>query len=532
MDDLGRQARPAQTAAPAAASAEAAGEFAPSAEDLDAVRILQLARLAHTHAAPTASQQAFGGRTSHDGGFTGFGAEFQPFSYTDPHVNHSKLDPEARALGAQHVRMFVPIEAVMSGMLGKAGPDHMKDNVDRLEKQVQKDPSNAELQKELAGAKKSYADAVRFTDSFTKTLLLAGKHTTINLTFCGGASHPGLVDQYSLVVRYLIGQGYDHLQLTLENEPNGPDSGNGFRGTFDKGVKDHNRAEEDAGAKQYVAEYQRLDQDLRDPNEGSVRDQVKVVGGDMVGNNRDEFWRTITRLGLNKYVDAYSFHIYWGANKDLAKTLLDLQHDQALGAQIAKGKTLQVTEFGKERFATPEERAKDPSKGIYAVETGVGPAFEQGIFALSAINDGFAGVVKWDAFDGDYHDGKLQSDASTFHLIGGPESKYATDASYRLLQMFTHATEPGWRATGTNHGAGGSEVHFRSADGKDGAILAMQAQGGTLSTAGLPAGEKIRVAIWNQDGKGGLSHEVLAPGAHSIHIPVGGAVAVSTKPLG
>src|SRR5256885_9526537 len=28
------------------------------------------------------------------------------------------------------------------------------------------------------------------------------------------------------------------------------------------------------------------------------------------------FWRTITRLGLNKYVDAYSFHIYWGANKD------------------------------------------------------------------------------------------------------------------------------------------------------------------------------------------------------------------------
>ena len=555
MDDLERPRRQGSaTAADAtgASPASEAGDAAAQQEDLDAAMMLAMARQQQVQAgAPSASEQAFGEprtaaapapaphpsakpkpASSHDGGFTGFGAEFQPYTYTDPHENHGKLDPEVKRLGVQHTRVFVPFAAVQTGLLGKAGTDHLKANVDKLQAAAQAAPSDENLKKRLAAAQQEYAQAVSYVTSFVKTLELAGKKTTINLTFCGGTGAPETIDQFSQVVRYLVGQGFQKLQLTLENEPNGPDNGDGFRGRFDKGVRTGNQAESDEAAKEYVGSYQRLDADLSDKNAGNVRDQVSVVGGDMVPNNRTKFWETITRLGLNKYVDAYSFHIYWGANKGLGDAVQQLAQIQQLGSHIAKGKALQITEFGKERFTTQAERAKDPShKGVHAVEQGVEPAFEQGLFALSAVNIGFTGVVKWDAFyGGEHHKGDGKGDPGQYYMIDQHDN---ADATYRLMRMFTHATEPGWRVHGTNHGVEGAEAHFRSGDGKGGAILAMSKRGGSVSTADLPNHEKLYVTTWNGNGTGGLQTHTLAPGARdNVAIPVNGAVAVSTRPIG
>jgi hypothetical protein len=557
MDDLERPRRPAAATSTTTTdvTSEQGGAEAPAAqEDADVALLLRMAQQQDPQQAPSASDQAFDsassapapstphaaapaakrphGTSSHDGGFTGFGAEFQPYGYMDPHLNHNKLDPEVRKLGVQHTRIFVPWGAVETGLLGKAATDYEKANIDHLTAQLQQTPNDPKLQERLHNAQKQYANDTSFTNSFVKTLELAGKQTTINLTFCGATGRPETIDQFSKVVRYLIGQGYTGIQLTLENEPNGPDQSDSNRGHFNKGVRDHNQAEMDAAAKNYVDEYARLDADLRDQSAGNVRDQVSIVGGDMVPNNRTKFFETITKLGLNKYVDSYSFHLYWGANKGIGGALQDLKTMQALGHKYAKGKSLQITEFGKERFTTAEERAKDPDhKGVHAVEAGTEPAFEQGLFALSAVNDGFTGVVKWDAFyAGEHHKGDGKGDPGQYYMIQGPQQGYSTDATYRLIRMFTHATEPGWRVQGTNHGVEGAEAHFKSADGKGGAILAMSKGGGSVSTAGLPH-ERLHVTTWNANGKGGLETSTVAHGA-AVHIPANGAVAVSTKAMG
>ena len=469
--------------------------------------------------------------SSHDGGFTGFGAEFQPYTYTDPHENHAKLDPEVRRLGVQHTRLFVPFQAVETGLLGKAGTDYLQKNLDKLTTESQANPSDQALKKRLEQAQQDYAQAVSYTTSFLKTLELAGKQTTINLTFCGGTAHPEMIDRFTECVRYLVGQGFQNLQLTLENEPNGPDQSDGFRGRFNKGVQNHDKKMENEAVGEYVASYQRLDADLRDKNAGNVRDQVTVVGGDMVSHHLAEFWQTITRLGLNKYVDAYSFHIYWGADKSIYKAIQQLVDIRKLGSHVAPGKSLQITEFGQERFATKAERAKDPShKGAHAVEKGTEPAFEQGMFALSAVGIGFTGVVKWDAFyGGEHHKGDGKGDPGQFYMI---DQQNNTDAMYRLMRMFTHATEPGWIVRGAEHSDAGAQATFHSPDGKGGAILAMNKGGGSISTAELPRHEKLHITTWNGNGKGGLATHTAPAGSHpSVAIPPNGAVAISTKPI-
>src|SRR5258705_347844 len=93
------------------------------------------------------------------------------------------------------------------------------------------------LQQRLANARKQYAQDIRYVNSFLKTLALAGKDTTINLTFSGSVGHDGRIDQLASVVAYLVNTGgYHKLQVTLENEPNGSDKGDGFRGRFNNAI--------------------------------------------------------------------------------------------------------------------------------------------------------------------------------------------------------------------------------------------------------------------------------------------------------
>jgi hypothetical protein len=521
-------------------------------EDLDAMSILQLAH-AHEATGPSASELAYSDAkpkqkakpkakkkkptSSHDGGFTGFGAEYQPYSYTDPHMNHRKLDPKVERLGAQYVRIFVPLGAVTTGLLGAAGEDVDKKNVEHLEAAAANNPTDAKLKERLKSARKHYAQDVSYVTSFMKTLALAGKDTTINLTFSGSVGHDSRIDSLAQIIAHLTRQGYDKLQVTLENEPNGPDKGDGFRGRFNKAIKRHDRKAADAAAHEYVDAYHRLHDDLVHEQ---VRDDVSIVGGDMVGNNRAEFFETITREGLNNFVDGYSFHVYWGSggkNHSYAETLHHLETIRKQAAHWAKGKPISITEFGKKRPPTKEENKHDPDgpANPVAKEKGIEPAFEQGLFALTAVNLGFAGVVKWDAFyGGEHHKGDGKGAPGTFYMIGGPGSGYATDETYRLMRMFTHATEPGWHVHGTNHGPGGAEARFKSEDGKQGAILAMSKSGKSISTNSLPHGHQLWITTWNANHKGELHTRHVAAGhrPETVHVPENGAVAISTRPPG
>src|SRR5207248_10230911 len=276
--------------------------------------------------------------------------------------------------------------------------------------------------------------------SFVNTMNMAGKRSTINLTYCGaGASHYDAsghewhnnhVDLLVKVVKHFVDQGFTGLQVTLENEPNGAEgttksdhdpktNKHGMRYRLDEGFREikegkqleHSKdpakrargaAEVKAGTKErnesaaeYVHEYAALDAALAGAN---VRDHVKIVGGDMVGGHRTAFFTLITKLGLNKYVDAYSFHIYWGANKGLKSTLQQLVAIKKLAKKVAPDKALQITEYGKEHFASAQEKRANGGLGTEADEKGGANAFDQALFALSAINDGFVGALKWDAF--------------------------------------------------------------------------------------------------------------------------------------
>jgi hypothetical protein len=467
--------------------------------------------------APTASQRAYDskkkGTSSHDGGFLGFGTEYQPYAYTDPHLNHHKLDPKVKRLGVQQTRIFVPWNVVTTGMLGMAGPDLTKQYIDQVTQSLDADPTNTALQDKLAAAKKEYAQDQLFTESFLKTMKLAGKHTTINLTFLGAVGRPDRVQVMAQILQYFIKQGYRHLETTLENEPNGGNpKGTNYRAAWARAVKAHDKAGMAAAAKNYVDAYHNLQDDL---TALGARADVKVVGGDMVAHHRAEFFRAIVQQGLNNYVDAYSLHQYWGSDGHGFGTALEnLRQMQHLAARIAPGKSMQITEFGR-------------SRGNAAAPRNVETAFEEGLFALSAINDGYTGVVKWDGFymgppTGGDNPGK-------FYMIGGPQQHYGTDAMYALMRMFTHSVEPGWRAEGTNHGQDSVQCTFRSPDGHDGTILAMSRRGGPISTHGLPGHHgHLYVHVWKN---GQLQTTKGAHGGH-IEVPALGAVAVSTKPLG
>lgn len=499
-------------------------------DDIDAATVLRMSREMDAPR-PSASESAYGAQpkakkrkptSSHDGGFIGFGAEFHPFSYDDPKMDHHKLDPKVERLGAQYVRVFVPLNVVSSGLLGQAGTDYDKANVEHLTTAVANNPTDAALAQRLAKAKQQYAQDVRYVNSFIKTLALAGKDTTINLTFSGSVGHDARIDQLAAVVAYLTHSGYHKLQVTLENEPNGPDTGDGFRGRFNKAVAGHDKAGANAAAKEYVDAYARLDDQLEMQQ---VRDDVSIIGGDMVGNNRGEFFETITREGLNQHVDGYSFHVYWGAaGRTFPKQIAELDKIHAQAQKWAKGKPIMITELGKK---------KDAPGGPVADEPGVTPAFQQGLFSLHAINSGFIGAVKWDAFAlGNHHKGDGKGEPGTFYMIGGAKTGYKTDESYRLERMFTHAVEPGWHCHGTNHGDQGAEAYFRSEDGKDGAILAMSHNGKSIATGSLPKHRKLYVTTWNRNGKGDLhTHLVDTHTRPAVAIPANGAVAISTKPF-
>jgi hypothetical protein len=384
-------------------------------------------------------------------------------------------------------------------------------------------------------AETNYNFALRAVPSFIKTMQLAGKSTTINLTYCGATKHSYHVDFFANVVRYFVGQGFTGLQLTLENEPNGPEKGDGFRARFNDGIKTGNQEEAQEAVQEYVDAYQRLNQDLSDPTAGNIRNNVKVIGGDMVGNRREEFFRLITKLGLNDYVDGYSFHVYWGANKSLKTTLEQLLTMKQLAGELAPGKQLQITEFGKEHFASAEEKKHNQGLGCEADEAGVENAFEQTLFALSAINDGFTGAVKWDAFYA-YTPRKSHYDPIQNRMVGDRRGNYGHfsmidarqqgDSNFRLMSMFTHAVEPGWQVHGSNYSPTGADAHFRCSDGLDGAVIAMRQSGGAISTAGLP-NKPLRVMIWNANGNGTVTYTTAAHG-DVVPVPALGAVAITT----
>jgi hypothetical protein len=479
---------------------------------------------------------------------TGFGENLPWYSYSDPYREKAALRQKIHRLGPQAVRIFVPLAVVQTGLLGKIGVDHPARNLERLQRELHAGKAGAayrpgfwrhlkKVGRAYANANAQYNQDHLYVESFLDTLSLVDKQTTINLTFCAAIGLPPHVEsQYvesaARLVRYLLYLGYSNLQVTLENEPNGPDKGHGFRGTIDKDLNAHDVAGAKAEARKYVEAYQELSNDLEstahgglpDLVHGNVRDQVALVAGDLVHNNCTPFLAMIGH-GLRNIADAYSFHIYWHAAhgkhpSGLANALRRLAQIKKIDEAYGGGKPMQITEFG-EKLANGD-----------ASEQGVHPAFDQGLFALTAIGDGFTTVDKWDAFyGGPHHAGDHKGDQGAFSMIAGPSNHYAVDDTYRLMSMFSQAIQPGWTVTYAKpRGVAGVEVHFLSPDGTHGAILAMSRAGGPVSTASLPAGATLNVATWTPEhNRAFVSTETLPPGTSTFHVPKGGAVAISTQ---
>ncbi len=149
-------------------------------------------------------------------------------------------------------------------------------------------------------------------------------------------------------------------------------------------------------------------------------------------------------------------------------------------------------------------------------------------FMMEAINRGYVATVQWDAYTG-WYDRYMQ-----YGTIGGVKDGWPLRPAYHVLRMFTHTTQPGWRAVRV---AGEQQGMLASATQGPGGELAMYVlnrgdRPSTVNLSGLPVRTTMHVLLWNGDGKGTLSTAAnivtTADGSLTIDAPAGGVVALCT----
>jgi len=118
-----------------------------------------------------------------------------------------------------------------------------------------------------------------------------------------------------------------------------------------------NEHEDDITQERYAAVYRAFDQALRDRG---LRDQVKIVGGDLV-HEHDKHWFNMLARDLSPMLDGYSIHVYWDYwNIEPMEAHVRGVRDLVAKMPAKQRRPIYVTEFGAKGFR--ENPSIEPGK--------------------------------------------------------------------------------------------------------------------------------------------------------------------------
>ena len=338
-----------------------------------------------------------------------------------------------------------------------------------------------------------FADPDRM-QSFARTVELAERSAaSINITWQGGgtASPERSMSQFGdLLVDLVNNGGIRKLKwVTVLNEPNSE------TGSVTMEV--------------YERLYRLLDANL---TTAGVRGQIRLMGGDLLGTKSglgqtQEDWFTFLATRMSDLLDAHSIHVYWDY-WDTPKLERRLREVRAIYDRLPPSgrKPLYVTEYGVRGHGFPDERPGTYEDGTPLQDTNIN-AFQHAWFALLAAKLGYYGMVKWDAYFGQY-DRKPQD----FRMIGRPQDGWLPRPVYWLIRILTRTVRVGWKVVRVDGAAGTKLVTaFAGPHGRV-TVIGLDTAGGILNgvsptegsyrLAGLPPNTSFQFLYWNRGGDG------------------------------
>jgi hypothetical protein len=374
-------------------------------------------------------------------------------------------------------------------------------------------------------------------DSFVRSAQLAqSTNAAINVTWqsivvAGGtdqeiaARRKEKVRQFADVLELLVDAGITNLKwATVQNEPN----------TVPHKPKPQVTQETVAAAYH----------DLHDLlTAKGLRKQIHLMGGDLIegptkGPGRERFnqepWFHFMSENYADILNAYSVHIYWTYN-ETRKIERRLDGVRKIVDGIVK-RPLYVTECGAKGldiFNKKTNPTGGPKPGRYIAgnrKIDVGrtkvAAFQQAWFLITAAQQRYSGVLKWDC-----HYGVYDNAPQTAYAIGKPGRKgWPLYPSYHLLRMVTLTTEPGWDvievAPLDNHAtqrvaafAGGGDLTLLGLDAERADKNEPSSKSSTYMLSGLPARKRFSLLMWNRGGGGQLVIDSTATTDARGHLP-------------
>jgi hypothetical protein len=343
----------------------------------------------------------------------GFGAELNPYLFCTPNwgdvneTNVKDLEAKVIALHPQHVRIFMMLDWFS---------DKPNDEISKT------DP--------------------RIRESFIRTVRLAQRAgATVNITLWFGfwKTPEESMKRFADILAMLVDE--EHLTaiqyVTIGNETN-----------------DH---EDKIPITKYDQAYLAIDRELK---RVGLRGRIKIISGDLTMTNQERWFDNIAQ-NLAPISDGYSIHVYWDY-WDTDKLLRRVDEVPRIVAGLPEGtqRPLYITEFG---VRGVNRRFDEPG---YALDgTPICDTPEQAMqiawFMMEAINHGYAATVQWDCYVAWYD--RLMS----YGLIDDVKHGFKIRPAYDVLRLFTHTTQPGWRAIkvqGAAEDCVGSATHSEDGD--------------------------------------------------------------------
>lgn len=278
----------------------------------------------------------------------------------------------------------------------------------------------------------------------------------------------------------------------------------------------------------YEYAYRQLNSYLK---QDGIRNQIKLVGGDLVLNGQAPFFLYMAEH-MDDVLDGWSEHIYWNYfDSGYMITRLDgiLADMTNLKNDGYNTKPLSITEYGVRGYKTYNGVAlkdEDPYKNNLLVATDAGyyvnpdgtltpisrtniAGFQQARFNMQGVDDGFIGFSKWDFYRAQYDFG--YQDYSLIGYLFNPDSgqdQWPLRPSYYMEWLMANTTGQHWQVLGYSGTSGAKLITpFRDPNGHLTLFtMSTDQAAASFSVGDLPAGTDFKVLIWNADGTGGVTN--------------------------
>ena len=346
-------------------------------------------------------------------------------------------------------------------------------------------------------------------NSIIRTCSLAqASGATINLTHWHGP-YPNPRDQMSAFAGMIRELREDYgiktlRYVTIQNEPN----------SFNMPMDRYNRL------------YRLFDEEARSLN---IRGDIQIIGGDLLADNQSAWFRNLSDH-LSEILDGYSVHMYqnyWDRNHQLARVTEVPLYVNKLPPHGRK--PIYLMEFGIRGDRKGDIEEPGLFKNGQPLYDTPESAMLNGWRMMESLNRGYVAAVWWDLADLRYEKRRMH-----YGLMGEPAKDFPLKPGYYLMYLFTHTTQPGWRAR-TIDGSD-PDTLISAVEGKNGQFtlfaLNRASDARRITVSGLPRARSLRKLIWNGWGNGKLIDDghVQTPlsGSISIDVPPTSITALST----